>query len=117
MRRSAIIATLHYAALVAIALVCVFPFLWTLSTAIGTEGNVFDFPGAFVPRRPSFANFVEVFRVIDIVGYYWNSIWITFWTVVWTVAVCALAAFPLARSRFRLSEFSAPAAPHRAGKC
>jgi putative chitobiose transport system permease protein len=92
---------LHYALLVAIALVCAFPFLWTLAVAIGTEGNVFSFPASFVPRRPSLANFVEVFRVIDLARYYWNSIWITSWTVVWTVLVCSLAAYPLARYRFR----------------
>ena len=92
---------LHYALLLAIAAVCVFPFLWTLSTAIGTEGNVFDFPSSFIPHRPSLDNFVEVFRVIDLGRYYWHSVWITFWTVAWTVLVCSLAAFPLARYRFR----------------
>src|SRR2546428_3378652 len=93
--------TLHYVLLIAIAIVCAFPFLWTLAIAIGTEGNVFDFPSSFVPQRPSLANFVEVFRVVDLVRYYGNSIWITFWTVVWTILVCSLAAYPLARYRFR----------------
>jgi len=92
---------LHYAALLAIALVCAFPFLWTLSVAVGTEGNVFAFPSSFVPRRPSLDNFIEVFGAIDLARYYWNSIWITTWTVVWTVLVCSLAAYPLARYRFR----------------
>ena len=92
---------LHYAVLVAVAIACAFPFLWTLSIAIGTEGNVFAFPSSFIPKRPSVANFVEVFRDIDIVRYYGNSIWITVWTVVWTVLVCSLAAYPLARYRFR----------------
>jgi putative chitobiose transport system permease protein len=91
----------HYALLALIGLLCAFPFLWTLAVAIGTEGNVFDFPSSFVPHRPSLANFVEVFRVIEIGRYYWNSIWITFWTVAWTILVCSLAAYPLARYRFR----------------
>jgi putative chitobiose transport system permease protein len=92
---------LHYVVLIVIAIVCAFPFLWTLSIAIGTEGNVFRFPSSFIPQRPALDNFLEVFRVIDIGRYYWNSIWITFWTVVWTVLVCSLAAYPLARYRFR----------------
>ena len=91
----------HYALLALIGLLCAFPFLWTLAVAIGTEGNVFNFPSSFIPQRPSLANFVEVFRVIDIGRYYWNSIWITFWTVAWTILVCSLAAYPLARYRFR----------------
>jgi putative chitobiose transport system permease protein len=92
---------LHYALLVAVAMVCAFPFLWTLAIAIGTEGNVFAFPSSFIPRHPSLDNFVEVFRVVELGRYYGNSIWITFWTVVWTVLVCSLAAYPLARYKFR----------------
>ena len=101
LRMRALRLALHYALLVAIALVCAFPFLWTLSAAVGTQGNVFSFPSSFVPQRPSLANFIEVFRVVDLGRYYWNSIWITFWTVAWTVVVCSLAAFPLARYHFR----------------
>ena len=92
---------LHYAVLLLIGLVCVFPFLWTLSVALGTEGNVFAFPSSLIPHAVSLANFIEVFRVIDLGRYFWNSIWITFWTVVWTILVCSLAAYPLARYRFR----------------
>ena len=92
---------LHYLALFAIALVCALPMLWTLSVAIGTQGNVFAFPSSLVPRGVSLANFVEVFRVVDLGRYFWNSIWITAWTVVWTVLVCAMAAYPLARLHFR----------------
>ena len=92
---------LHYALLLLIGLVCVFPFLWTLSVALGTEGNVFAFPSSLIPHAVSLANFIEVFRVIDLGRYFWNSLWITFWTVVWTILVCALAAYPLARYRFR----------------
>ncbi|MDB5849398.1 MAG: chiG [Rhodoferax sp.] len=91
----------HYALLLAIALLCAFPMLWTLSTALGTEGNVFAFPPSLIPKGISLANFIEVFRVIGIGQYYWNSVWITFWTVLWTVVVCALAAYPLARMKFR----------------
>jgi putative chitobiose transport system permease protein len=99
--RSRIRTMLHYIALALIALVCVFPFLWTLSAAVGTEGNLFAFPASLLPRAPSFANFLEVFRVVELGSYFWNSIWITFWTVAWTILVCSLAAYPIARLHFR----------------
>ncbi len=95
------VVVLHYAALLVIALVCGFPMLWTLAIAIGTQGNVFAFPSSLLPHAPSVANFIEVFRAIDLGRYFWNSIWITFWTVVWTLLVCSLAAYPLARLNFR----------------
>jgi putative chitobiose transport system permease protein len=92
---------LHYALLLLIALGCSFPMLWTLATAIGSEGNVFAFPPALIPKKPTLENFAEVFRSVPIGRYYWNSLWITFWSVVWTIVVCALAAYPLARLKFR----------------
>jgi putative chitobiose transport system permease protein len=98
-RRAGIVA--HYGALVAIAIFCAFPLLWTLSAAIGSQGNVFAFPAALVPHAPTLDNFREVFRVVDLTRYYGNSIWITFWTVVWTVLVCSAAAYPLACLHFR----------------
>jgi len=100
LRRRAIIA-MHYAVLLFVALLCAFPLLWTLSVAIGSQGNVFAFPSSLLPQKPSLANFLEVFRVVDLGRYFWNSTWITFWTVVWTVLVCSLAAYPLARLHFR----------------
>jgi putative chitobiose transport system permease protein len=99
--RRSLRTTLHYLLLLAIGAVCAFPMLWTLATALSTEGNVFAFPPTLIPQGLSLANFIEVFRVIDLGRYYWNSVWITFWTVVWTVLVCALAAYPLARLKFR----------------
>jgi len=99
-RRGAGIAA-HYAVLGAIAIFCAFPLLWTLSAALGSQGNVFAFPAALVPHAPTLGNFREVFRVVDLARYYANSIWITFWTVVWTVLVCSAAAYPLACLRFR----------------
>ncbi|HEX4596782.1 MAG TPA: carbohydrate ABC transporter permease, partial [Burkholderiaceae bacterium] len=99
-RRAAATAS-HYAALLAMAVFCAFPLLWTLSAAIGSKGNVFAFPAALVPHAPTLENFREVFRVVDLASYYGNSIWITFWTVVWTVLVCSAAAYPLACLHFR----------------
>jgi putative chitobiose transport system permease protein len=84
-----------------LALICIFPFWWTVVTAISTEGNIFEFPPTFWPKSPSIVNFAEVFRVIPMLSFYKNSILITFWTVFWKLLLCSLAAYPLARMRFR----------------
>src|SRR6185295_12816363 len=64
----------HYALLAAIALLCVFPFWWTLVTALSTEGNIFAYPPTFWPKQPSLENFAEVFRVIPIWSFLKNLI-------------------------------------------
>lgn len=91
----------HYFVLAAIALLCIFPFWWTLVTALSTEGNIFAFPPTFWPKEPSLENFVEVFRVIPIWSFLKNSILITVLTVVWKLVLCSMAAYPLARLQFK----------------
>ena len=92
---------LHYALLCALALVCVFPFWWTLVTALSTEGNIFSFPPTFWPRAPSLRNFGAVFDAIPMLSFYKNSILIALCTVFWKLLLCSMAAYPLARLRFR----------------
>jgi putative chitobiose transport system permease protein len=92
---------LHYLLLGAIALLCVFPFWWTLVTALSTEGNPFAYPPTFWPQAPSLANFGEVFRAIPVWAFLKNSFVIALCTVFWKLLLCALAAYPLARMHFR----------------
>jgi putative chitobiose transport system permease protein len=94
----------HYALLSLIALICIFPFWWTLVTAISTEGNLFEFPPTFWPQGVSLENFSEVFRVIPILAFYRNSLLITLATVVGKLVICSLAAYPLSRMQFRGSK-------------
>jgi len=101
MRATPVKLAAHYLLLSALAVVCVFPFWWTLVTAISTEGNVFAFPPTFWPKAPSLDNFVEVFRAIPIFAFFKNSILIALFTVVWKLVLCSLAAYPLARMHFR----------------
>ncbi|PRC94507.1 carbohydrate ABC transporter permease [Solimicrobium silvestre] len=94
----------QYLLLTALAVLCVFPFWWTLVTAISTEGNIFAFPPTFWPQAPSLENFIEVFRSIPMWLFYRNSLIITISTVFWKLLVCSLAAYPLARMKFKGSK-------------
>ncbi|HTD02437.1 carbohydrate ABC transporter permease [Undibacterium sp.] len=91
---------LQYLVLLGLAILCVFPFWWTLVVAVSTKGNIFEFPPAFWPQSVSLENFVEVFRVIPILAFYKNSLLITASTVAWKLLLCSLAAYPLSRMRF-----------------
>jgi putative chitobiose transport system permease protein len=92
--------TMQYAILSVLALLCIFPFWWTLVVAISTEGNIFEFPPTFIPQAMSLDNFIEVFRVIPIFSFYKNSLLITLSTVCLKLFFCALAAYPLSRLKF-----------------
>ncbi|HEV7815520.1 MAG TPA: carbohydrate ABC transporter permease [Janthinobacterium sp.] len=99
--RQALRILLHYAVLLLVAAVCVFPFWWTLVTAVSTEGNLFQFPPSFWPRAPSLDNFAEVFRAIPLLAFYKNSLLIAACTVFWKLLLCSMAAYPLSRMQFR----------------
>ncbi len=90
----------QYGLLSLIAIICIFPFWWTLVVAMSTEGNLFEFPPTFWPRGVSLDNFVEAFRVIPIIAFYKNSLLITLATVLGKLVVCSLAAYPLSRMQF-----------------
>jgi putative chitobiose transport system permease protein len=92
---------LHYLLLSTGALLCIFPFWWTLVTALSTEGNIFAYPPSFWPRAVSLANFAEVFRVIPVWDFLRNSVLIAVFTVFWKLTLCSMAAYPLARMRFK----------------
>lgn len=91
----------HYGVLCAIAVVCVFPFWWTLVTAMSTEGNIFAFPPTFWPQSPSLENFAQVFEAIPVWAFFSNSVLIAVFTVFWKLLLCSMAAYPLARLKFR----------------
>jgi len=94
----------QYILLSALAALCIFPFWWTFVTAISTQGNIFAFPPTFWPQSPSLENFIEVFRSIPMWQFYRNSFIITLSTVFWKLLICSLAAYPLARLKFKGSK-------------
>lgn len=91
----------HYLLLSLIALVCVFPFWWTLVAALSGDGDAFRFPPALWPQAPTLDNFGEVFRVIPMLAFYKNSLLIAAFSVFWKLLLCSMAAYPLSRMHFR----------------
>lgn len=96
-----LLTSLRYGLLCLIALICIFPFWWTLVVAFSSEGNLFEFPPSFWPQGLTLAHFQEAFRVLPILGFLKNSVLLCLATVSGKLLVCALAAYPLSRMEFR----------------
>ncbi|MEN2425289.1 carbohydrate ABC transporter permease [Chromobacterium vaccinii] len=90
-----------YLLLLALSFACVYPFLWTLGIAVGDGEQVFDFPQPLWPKDAGWRHFAAVWDAIPLGRFFWNSLWISGLTTLGTLAVSALAAFPLAKLRFR----------------
>jgi putative chitobiose transport system permease protein len=88
------------AALVALAVVTAFPFLWLLATSLRSGGTVFAFPPVIIPRQPTLANFVSVWQTMPVGRFFLNTAYITGMGIALTLVTSALAGYPLARMRF-----------------
>lgn len=91
-----------YIVLVLVAIITVLPFLWILLTSFkGPHDAVVSIPLQFIPRDPTFANYERVWNQLPISRFFLNSIFVGAATTALNIAITALAAYPLAKMKFR----------------
>jgi putative chitobiose transport system permease protein len=104
-QRQAIENFFVYLLLVVIAIISIYPFLWTLRTSLSTAGGIFEFPPSLIPTEPSSKNFETVTQIVPIGRQFINSLIICFFGVVGSIVVAALGAYPLAKMKFPGRDF------------
>lgn len=93
---------LQYLLLTLLVLFSIFPFLWLLSTALKSPSeNIFAYPPQFIPAQPTLQNFISVWHKVPMPWFFINSIVVTLLTIVCNISLSVLAAYPLARMRFK----------------
>jgi len=91
-----------YTLLIVMLILSVGPFLWLLSTSLKSPNeNLFKFPPDLLPKEPTVDSWVTVIKTIPFFTYFKNSILVALIQVVVNVVFSALAAYPLARMKFR----------------
>ena len=91
-----------YAILTAMAVITVFPFAWILLTSLkGPADPIFSVPPQFLPSDPTLDNYTRVLDSLPVPRFFMNSIIATTATTVLSTLIAALAAYPLAKLRFR----------------
>jgi len=92
---------LWYALLIFVSLVTIFPFLWIFLTAFkGPTDAVYSTPPQFIPRDPTFANFIRVWQQLPVDNFFLNSIITAVATTGLNVLFTSLAAYPFAKMKF-----------------
>lgn len=97
-RRSSWLATAAMAALAAVFLV---PFYWLMISALRPANRIFADAGDFLPNAVTLENFAALFRDTPIVSWFANSLILAVGSTVGSLLVVTMAAYPLARMRFR----------------
>lgn len=93
---------LRYAILLVLVLFSILPFVWLLSTALKSpDENIFAYPPRFIPSNPTLDNFFSVWHKVPMLWFFINSIIVTLLTIFFNVSLSVMAAYPLARMRFK----------------
>ena len=91
-----------YISLTGIAILMLFPLLWLVSTALKSPTeDIFSFPPQLIPLKPTFENFKTVWQTYPFGRYLLNSSIVALLSVGLNLVFCSLAAYPLARLRFK----------------
>lgn len=101
--RARLVATaLRYLGLVLATTITIGPFLWLLSTSLkpATE-NIFSYPPQLLPESPTLENYARIFETQPFLVYLKNSIIVAVLAVASNLLLSSLAAYPLARMRFK----------------
>src|SRR5438270_8948913 len=97
--RSAGRHTLIYAAVLAVLVLFMFPFMWMLSMALKPGTEIFAFPPTLIPQHPALHNFAVALDP-TFLRYGLNSLVVAVVTTVVTVPVALLSAYSFSRLRF-----------------
>jgi putative chitobiose transport system permease protein len=91
-----------YLLMSALAVITVFPFAWMLLTSIkGPADPITSVPPQFFPSDPTIANYLKVWDSLPIPSFFFNSLVVAVAVGALNVLIAALAAYPLAKMRFR----------------
>jgi len=101
-RRELAANTGWYALLTLFAAITVFPFLWMMLTSLkGSTDPIASVPPQLLPGHPTLANYQRVLDSLPILKFFQNSIVVSIAVTGLNVLVSAMAAYPLAKMRFR----------------
>lgn len=86
--------------LIPVIFISIFPLLVMISTSFKTSQEVYIPPPTFLPRTPTLQNYADIWRVVPLGTYFWNSLLIGLGSTVASLVLAIPAAYALARYRF-----------------
>ena len=92
-----------YIILIFAAGICLFPFLWMVSTSFKETSEIYKMPPDLIPTSPTVQNYIEGWKGADFGLFFKNSLFITIIATVGTVLSSAFVAYGFARFKARFS--------------
>ncbi|MEU0389294.1 carbohydrate ABC transporter permease [Streptomyces chartreusis] len=90
-----------YLPLSTLLLLMVTPFLWMLSGAFKSEGDIRKIPPDLIPVRPTVVNYRELFSSLDFASMFANSVIVALAVTAGNLIFCSMLGYALAKLEFR----------------
>lgn len=84
-----------------LALFCLLPFFWMVSTSLKTKGALITIPIEWIPKQVSFESYEKIFTFFDFGRVLLNSVIVSVGTTVITITSALMAAYVFAKIAFR----------------
>ncbi len=87
--------------LIIISFCMIFPVLWTISTSLKTQDEMFRYPPVWIPKTVQWKNYVDVIRTQRLPRYMLNSLIVSGGSVIVTIIIGSLAGYGFSRFSFK----------------
>ena len=91
---------LKYLLLLVYMAICLYPFLWMISTSLRDQRSVFTAGGSLLVSNPNWQNYVDIWESANIPHAFANTILITAACMVLTILTTSMTSYALSRSNF-----------------
>jgi ABC-type glycerol-3-phosphate transport system permease component len=98
-------ALLVHAVMILLGISFLMPLAWVISTSLKASGEVFITPIEWIPKRPRWSNYVDVFTMLPFAKFILNSLFVTVMGTAGAVLSSITVAFGLARIRWPGRDF------------
>lgn len=99
-KQQQLLRTFVYIFLAIGSFIMVIPFVWMVVTSFKPLDEINTYPPSFFIRKPTFAAYLELFRIIPMGRYFVNSLIVTSAITLANIFFCSLAGYAFAKHRF-----------------
>jgi multiple sugar transport system permease protein len=101
MKQNYLYTTILYLISIAVCLVMVIPFVWSLVTSIRPDEEIFMLPIRWIPSSLTVAHYTKAFDLVPFGLYFKNSFYLAFMGVMFNLLLGSLSGYAFAKLRFR----------------
>ncbi|SRR5579883_1415411 len=87
--------------LVALSVIFIFPFFWTVSSSLKQPYEIFNFPPTLFPAVPQWQNYLTVFQIAPFFHWIVNSVFVVVVSTLGVVLSSSIVAYSFARFKYR----------------